>query len=373
MKMKILNTALFITASAVLWVTGLPSVASGMDDRSESSGLLGIRAHSVELSPFIGYHFFEDRQNLENSPVYGGRIGLNLTKRFGIEGTVELVNSGVLDKARTGAKEGQYRSPMDKVDLTFYHIDAVYHFMPDRRLTPFIVAGLGGVRYSPKISNQDMSTFDLGVGAKLWLAEHFALRLDLRDHFVTEVFPFKQGYHNVHASAGIVLAFGGQSKNRPERVEMEEPGTEEKVVVLVSDVPEPQVEETVKVLATKPKMVILAFEDVHFDFNQSTLTEKAKRILKKSVQILKNNPESKIRIAGYTSASGTEDYNQRLSERRARTVEEFLVNEGVIMAGRLSTIGYGETKPAEHEAAPRELYSKAAKANMRVLFEIVVQ
>jgi OOP family OmpA-OmpF porin len=371
--MKILHTALLITASAVLCVTGLPTIASGMDDRSESSGRFGIRAKSVEVSPLIGYHFFEDRQNLENSPVYGGRIGFNFSKHFGLEGTVELVNSGVLDKARTGAKEGQYRSPMDKVDLAFYHINAIYHFMPDRRLTPFIVAGLGGVRYSPKISNQDMSTFDFGVGTKYWLAEHFAIRLDLRDNFVTEVFPFEQGYHNIHASAGIVFAFGGKSKSRPAQVVRVEPGTDEKVVVLVSDVPEPKVEETVKVLATNPKIVILAFEDVHFDFNQSTLTEEAKRILKKSVQILKNNPESKIRIAGYTSASGTEEYNQGLSERRARAVEEFLVNEGVIMADRLSTIGYGEAKPAENEVAPKELYSNAAKANMRVLFEIVVK
>jgi hypothetical protein len=36
-------------------------------------------------------------------------------------------------------------------------------------------------------------------------------------------------------------------------------------------------------------------------------------------------------------------------------------------------IGYGESDPAEYEAAPKDLYSKAAKANMRVLFQIVVQ
>jgi OOP family OmpA-OmpF porin len=62
-----------------------------------------------------------------------------------------------------------------------------------------------------------------------------------------------------------------------------------------------------------------------------------------------------------------------LSERRASAVREYLVNEGVIAPDRLSTIGYGETNPAVYEAAPKELYSAAAKANMRVLFEIVVQ
>jgi OmpA-OmpF porin, OOP family len=80
-----------------------------------------------------------------------------------------------------------------------------------------------------------------------------------------------------------------------------------------------------------------------------------------------------FRVAGYTSASGTEAYNQKLSERRANAVQEYLINEGVISPDRLSTIGYGETNPAMYEAAPKEIYSKAAMANMRVLFEIIMQ
>ena len=128
--------------------------------------------------------------------------------------------------------------------------------------------------------------------------------------------------------------------------------------------PKPRVEE---------KVIILAFEDVHFDFDKSTLTNEAQVILKRNIQILKDNPKSKVRIAGYTSASGTEEYNQRLSERRARAVEEYLIKEGVVTPDRLAIIGYGKTRPAEYEAAPKDLYSTAAKANMRVLFEIIVK
>ena len=62
-----------------------------------------------------------------------------------------------------------------------------------------------------------------------------------------------------------------------------------------------------------------------------------------------------------------------MSERRANAVKEYLINEGIISPDRLSTIGYGETNPAMYEAAPKDLYSKAAKANMRVLFEIIVK
>jgi OmpA-OmpF porin, OOP family len=96
-------------------------------------------------------------------------------------------------------------------------------------------------------------------------------------------------------------------------------------------------------------------------------------ILKRNIQILKDNPKVKVRIAGYTSARGTENYNQRLSERRANAVRDYLTKEGVIAPDRLSTIGYGKTRPAMYEAAPENIYSEAAKANMRVLFEIIVE
>ena len=141
--------------------------------------------------------------------------------------------------------------------------------------------------------------------------------------------------------------------------------------------PEPKTEEKVEaaVLETKAeeKVIILAFEDVHFDFDKSTLKPEAQVILKRNIQMLKDNPKAKIRIAGYTSASGTKAYNQKLSERRANAVQKYLIGEGIITQDRLSTIGYGETRPEMYEAAPKEIYSKAAKANMRVLFEIIVK
>jgi outer membrane protein OmpA-like peptidoglycan-associated protein len=145
---------------------------------------------------------------------------------------------------------------------------------------------------------------------------------------------------------------------------------EGKVVILAS---EPRVEEKVVTAASEPKIIVLAFEDIHFDFDKSTLKPEARTILKRNIQILKDNPNAHVRIAGYTSASGTEAYNQKLSERRATAVEDYLISEGLIRKGRLTRIGYGESNPAMYEAAPKDLYSKAAKANMRVLFEIVVQ
>ena len=339
-----------------------------------------IRAGSFEVGPFGGYNFFESGQNLENRPLYGGRIGYNFTRHFGMEVAGEFINTHVDDRARRDFTEGRFLSPMDSVDLTFYHMDAVYHFMPDGRFNPFILVGFGGAHYSPEISNRDMAAFNVGVGAKYWLTDNIALRLDIKDYMVTEI--FQETYQNIGVTLGITFAFGGKAKPAATPVAQYEPiaeptpepaakeKVEEKVVILAS---EPRVEEKVMVAAAEPKIIILAFEDVHFDFDQSTLKPEAQTILKRNVQLLKENPKAQIRIAGYTSASGTKEYNQKLSERRANAVREYLVNEGVITRERLSTIGYGETDPAIYEAAPKELYSKAAKANMRVLFEVIVK
>ena len=125
----------------------------------------------------------------------------------------------------------------------------------------------------------------------------------------------------------------------------------------------------------EPKVVekVILLEDVHFDLDKSTLTKEAQTILKRNIQVLKENPNAKIRIQGHTSAIATEEYNQRLSERRAKSVEEFLVKEGGIAPDRLSEIGYGETRLEKPEPNPEIKESEAAKTNRRVIFKIIVE
>ncbi|NTW99872.1 MAG: outer membrane beta-barrel domain-containing protein [Geobacteraceae bacterium] len=117
--------------------------------------------------------------------------------------------------------------------------------------------------------------------------------------------------------------------------------------------------------------VLATLENSHFDFNSSEISENGKTILNANSKALKANPAMKIRIAGYTSAAGSEEYNQLLSERRAVSVKNYLVKTGGIDENRLSTIGYGEASPAKHEATPSDKYSAEAYANMRVVIEII--
>jgi len=122
-----------------------------------------------------------------------------------------------------------------------------------------------------------------------------------------------------------------------------------------------------------PKVVgvLTTLENSHFDFDSAAISENGKTILKLNIVTLKANPAMQLRIAGYTSAAGTEEYNQALSEKRAESVKAYLVKEGGIDANRLSTIGHGEKNPAKHEADPADKLSPAALANMRVVVEII--
>jgi OmpA-OmpF porin, OOP family len=126
------------------------------------------------------------------------------------------------------------------------------------------------------------------------------------------------------------------------------------------------------VLDQKSDEEVVAFGDTHFGYNKSTLTDEAKIVLDKNVQAMKENPNTKVRMAGYTSAKGTEDSNQKLSEERANSVRNYLVEKG-ISPRRITIVGYGRTKPALYEVSPSNINTKEAKANMRVLFEVVVQ
>jgi len=126
------------------------------------------------------------------------------------------------------------------------------------------------------------------------------------------------------------------------------------------------------VMDPKEDEKVVAFGDTHFDYNESTLSNDAKTILDKDVEGLKDNPQMKVRMAGYTSAEGTEEDNQKLSERRANAVRDYLIAKGIAQE-RIAVIGYGKTRPAMYEATPDKINSKEALANMRVLFEVVVK
>ncbi len=100
------------------------------------------------------------------------------------------------------------------------------------------------------------------------------------------------------------------------------------------------------------EIVIELAADVLFDFDKHDLKPAAVPSLTKVAAVLKDLGNSPATIEGHTDAKGDEAYNQKLSERRAGAVKDWLVKTGGIGANRLSSKGYGKAKPVAPNAKP---------------------
>ncbi len=96
--------------------------------------------------------------------------------------------------------------------------------------------------------------------------------------------------------------------------------------------------------------------EVSFDVDSAELRPTFRDSIDKLAGVLKTYDQTTARVVGYTDSTGSEDYNQRLSERRARAVADILRADGVA-AGRLRTEGRGEGEPraTNATAAGRQL------------------
>ena len=98
------------------------------------------------------------------------------------------------------------------------------------------------------------------------------------------------------------------------------------------------------VVQIEEKKIVIT-EKIHFEFDKATIRPISFHILDAMADVLKRHPEiAKVQIEGHTDKVGSDEYNQRLSERRAKSVEEYLVQHGVARS-RLSAKGFGESKP----------------------------
>jgi peptidoglycan-associated lipoprotein len=88
------------------------------------------------------------------------------------------------------------------------------------------------------------------------------------------------------------------------------------------------------------------FETVYFDFDRSDLRQDARNVLSKNAEtMLKSLKTAKIKIEGHCDERGSAEYNLALGERRAKSVQQYLLTLGV-QPDRLSVISYGKEKPA---------------------------
>ncbi|MHB8077758.1 MAG: OmpA family protein [Candidatus Krumholzibacteriia bacterium] len=107
-------------------------------------------------------------------------------------------------------------------------------------------------------------------------------------------------------------------------------------------------------------------EKILFDVDSSTLKPASQSQLDQVADVLNKYPDTDILVMGHTDATGTEEYNQRLSERRATAVANYIEGRGVADA-RVAAKGFGETSPVADNAT-----EEGRAMNRRVEFSIHV-
>jgi outer membrane protein OmpA-like peptidoglycan-associated protein len=122
--------------------------------------------------------------------------------------------------------------------------------------------------------------------------------------------------------------------------------------------------DTVNITVVPRVVKEITFEDVYFDFDRFSLTDAAQRILAQAVEAMRADPTLRIRIEGHTCSIGTSEYNLALGDRRARSVQQYLVSNG-IAADRLATVSFGEEQP-KHDNSREETRRLNRRAHMTV-------
>lgn len=110
---------------------------------------------------------------------------------------------------------------------------------------------------------------------------------------------------------------------------------------------------------------VIVLRGIQFDFDKSNIKPEWRPVLDEGARVLKENPNVKVVIEGHTCSIGTDSYNLGLSERRAKSVEDYFVAKG-ISKNRMSTVGFGERKPIADNST-----EEGRRLNRRVEIKVV--
>jgi OOP family OmpA-OmpF porin len=163
-----------------------------------------------------------------------------------------------------------------------------------------------------------------------------------------------EGYQSLKVKADA-KGFFGNSVNVGVPADMEEESMSYPDLCLV---PVPKVDET------------FVIKNVYYDFDKSDLKPESFPALDEIVRMLNYNPNMVIEIGAHTDSKGTDSYNQKLSEARARSVVDYLMSKG-IATERLSSKGYGEKNPVAENSINGKDNPAGRELNRRTEFKVL--
>jgi len=227
------------------------------------------------------------------------------------------------------------------------------YYVTDWNFRPYIAAGLGRTKHRSVLDEGDATAMSVGLGMHGQLSKHFSVRVQAlwrNDQDGTSLAP-RGHFQDFFYSVGVNFDFGGvDAPPAPAAAPAAPPAAPVNPDLDGDGVPN----ERDKCPNTRPGAVVdldgceveavISLEGVLFDFDKATLRPEAIVVLNEAAALLKTHDRVVVEIAGHTDSVGSEEYNQGLSERRAESVREYLVSQG-ITATRLTARGYGELQP----------------------------
>lgn len=108
----------------------------------------------------------------------------------------------------------------------------------------------------------------------------------------------------------------------------------------------------IQIKETKSEIRIELAADVLFDFDKADILPKAQEALKQVAAVIREKAKGVVNIEGHTDSKGSDPYNQKLSERRANAVKDWLTNREGLKNVRFATRGFGSKKPVAPNTKP---------------------
>lgn len=321
--------------------------------------------HYREVSA-MGAHIQPDNDRTDE---YGSAIrlmyGVRLDKHWWLE---PQAFSGVIETDEAGATD-------------FYQqglgADLSYRFFTGEQFTPYGLIG-GGVSRNDVAGNSasEIGGFaNVGVGLMTRPLTQSGLRIrgDARYFYDS----YDSGQSDIQLSLGVTFPIGATRTKVVEKLKV----VEREVIVekkaedsdgdgVFDGVDQcPNTLEGLKVnsvgcvdTAQQQSIVLLG---VTFDTNSDQLMANARSLLVGTADALKGQQDLEVELAGHTDSIGIEEYNRELSQRRADSVRNYLIELGV-SGDRLSAVGYGESKPVRSNET-----KEGRERNRRVEFNVL--
>lgn len=297
---------------------------------------------TLALSLALSTSVFAADNLYEVTPQIGGswhidnnRYADDIDLTYGLKFATRVLPDVLLEVGYERIDDADYSFPNQSTDINRYYVDLVKEFNIDSKISPYILGGFGYEHISNEFRSMDSDFFgQYGVGIRYAIAEFLHLKTELR-HLVSF-----DGRSDIIGMVGFSIPFGAY--------------TQEQEV------------EVVEIVEQKPTLSHIHTFSVQFPFDSSVVAPKYNTEIKDFAQSMKENPNQTAIISGYTDSTGNDEYNQKLSERRANAVKDAIIKEGV-QAERLEAKGYGESKPIADNTT-----REGRKQNRRVEAEIYI-